>query len=139
MLFGHAASELSTFRREQLIPTLKPEIHALCSSDTVSLFGEDLTKQVRDAKEAHRVSNTVGTSTNNNRGFRRDHSWQSKRENQNRGSNSRQGYHYHYQNSDNPAIMNSLEVIFLLLLILLFEAIFRIAAVIFRPNAFRNP
>ena len=33
-LLGHAASEISLLRREQMKPALKPEFHALCSSET---------------------------------------------------------------------------------------------------------
>ena len=64
-ILGHAASESSYFRREQMKPALKPEFHALCSADlnvtsSKFLFGEDLAKQVRDAKETNLIGNTVG-------------------------------------------------------------------------------
>ena len=35
-LLGQAASELSVLRREQLKPSLKPKLHALCSLETMS-------------------------------------------------------------------------------------------------------
>ena len=52
-------------------PALKPEFHALCSSEMKAsakfLFGEDLAKQVRDVKETHRIGNTVGSSNSHSR------------------------------------------------------------------------
>jgi len=88
-LLGHAASEISLLRREQMKPALKPEFHALCSSETKAsakfLFGEDLAKQVRDVKETHRIGNTVGSSNSHSRGCRRD-SWSAKRETHNKSS-----------------------------------------------------
>lgn len=90
---GHAASEISLLRREQMKPALKPEYHALCSSETKAsakfLFGEDLAKQVRDVKEKHRIGNTVGSSKGHSRGYRRD-TWPTKRESHNKsGSHAR--------------------------------------------------
>jgi len=66
-LHGHAAHELSHLRREKLKPALKPAYHALCSSETITasskyLFGDDLAKQIRDAKEANRIGDAVGSS-----------------------------------------------------------------------------
>ena len=92
-LLGHAASEISLLRWEQMKPALKPEFHALCPSETKAsakfLFGEDLTKQVRDVKETHRIGNTVGSSNGHSRGYRHD-SWSAKRESHNKsGSHSR--------------------------------------------------
>lgn len=88
-LLGHASSELSISRREQLKPALKPECHALCSSDMISspkfLFEEDLAKKVRDVKETHHLGNTVGSSKGHSRRYRHD-SWSNKRESRNKGS-----------------------------------------------------
>ena len=115
-ILGHVASELSNFRREQMKPALKPEFHALCSADfhvisSKFLFGEDLAKQVRDAKETNRIGNTVGAYKTNNKGFRLD---QGKRDSQNRGSGCRPGFlgkgfrstsrkKHNYRKTDNPA------------------------------------
>lgn len=89
-LLGHAASEVSNLRREQMKPALKPEYHALCSSETKSsakfLFGEDLAKQVRDVKETHRIGNTVGSSKGHSRGGYRRDSWSTKKESHNKGA-----------------------------------------------------
>ena len=92
-LLGHVASEISLLRREQMKPALKPEYHALCSSETKAsakfLFGEDLAKQVRDVKETHRIGNTVGSFKGHNRGYRRD-AWSTKRGSHNKsGSNAK--------------------------------------------------
>ena len=97
-------------------PALKPEFHALCSADlnvtsSKFLFGEDLAKEVRDAKEANRIANTVGSCKTNNKGYRRD---QRKRDSHNRGSDSRPGFlgkgfrstsskKHNYQKKDSPA------------------------------------
>ena len=53
-LLGHAATELSVLRREQLKPSLKPEFRALCSSETMSSqklpIVKDLAKKIHDVK-----------------------------------------------------------------------------------------
>ena len=91
-LLGHAAGEISILRREQMKPALKPEYHALCSSETKSsakfLFGEDLAKQVRDVKETHRIGNTVGSSKSHSRGGYRRDSWSTKKESHYKGAGS---------------------------------------------------
>ena len=77
-LLGHAASELSVLRREQLKSSLKSEFHALCSSETMSSqkrpIVKDLAKKIRDVKETHRLGNKVGSSKGHSRRYRRD-SW----------------------------------------------------------------
>ena len=81
-LLGHVGHELSHFWREKLKPALKPEYHALCSSETniastKYLFGDDLAKQIRHANETNRIWKAVGSSKNS-RPFRRDPFWQHK-------------------------------------------------------------
>ena len=72
-LLGHAASEISILRPEQMKPALKPEYHALSYSETKSsakfVFGEDLAKQVHNVKETHRSGNMVGLSKGHRRGY----------------------------------------------------------------------
>ena len=80
-LLGHAAFELSNLRREKLKPSLKPEFRTLCSPEittlsTKYLFGDDLAKQICDAKETNRIGDTVGLSKHQNKASRRDSSWQ---------------------------------------------------------------
>ena len=92
-LLGYAASEISLLRQEQMKPALKPEFHALCYSETKAsakfLFGEDLTKQVRNVKETHHIGNMVGSSNGHSHGYRHD-SWFAKTESHNKsGSHSR--------------------------------------------------
>ena len=97
-LLGHAAFELSNLRREKLKPSLKPEYHALCSpemtrSSTKYLFGDDLAKQIRDAKETNRIGNTVSSSKHENKASRRDSSWKNRRSHAYRnGSGNRQSF-----------------------------------------------
>ena len=117
-LLGHVASEISLLRREQMKPALKPQYHALCSSETKAsakfLFGEDLAKQVRDVKETHRIGNMVGSFKGHNHGYRRD-AWSTKRESHNKsGSNAKPPFlgkgtrlnsrkKFPYQKSGSPA------------------------------------
>ena len=66
VLLGHAAGELSRLRREQSKPALKAEFHSLCSQANEStsrsdlLFGADLAKQVRDAKDTNKIGKDIG-------------------------------------------------------------------------------
>ena len=91
-LLVHAASERSILRREQMEPALKPEYHALCSSETKSseksLFGEDLAKQVHDVKETHHIGNTVCSSKGHRSGGYRRHSWSTRKESHYKGAGS---------------------------------------------------
>lgn len=85
-LLGHAAHELSHLRREKLKPALKPAYYALCSSETITastkyLFGDDLAKQIRDAKATNRIGNAVGSSNHDYRPIHRDSSWPNRRNN----------------------------------------------------------
>ena len=97
-LIGHAAHELSHLRREKLKPALKPAYHALCSSETLTastkyLFGDDLAKQIRDAKETNRIGNAVGSSKHDYRPMHRDPSWPNRRNNAYKsGSGNRQHF-----------------------------------------------
>ena len=66
VLLGHAVGELSRLRREQIKPALKAEFHSLCSQANEStsrsdpLFGADLAKQVRDAKDTNKIGKDIG-------------------------------------------------------------------------------
>lgn len=159
-LLGHAASEISLLRREQMKPALKPEFHALCSSETKAsakfLFGEDLAKQVRDVKETHRIGNTVGSSNGHSRGYRRD-SWSAKKGNPQQerlplktaffgeGHATEQSQENTLPEERQPCreeIMRSLEQIKLSLifpasLLFLFVVISKLVATIFGPDVFR--
>ena len=84
-LVGHVVSEISSIRREQLRPPLKQEFQTICSNNVSSssklLFGDDLAKQIRDAKETNRIGQTVGAYTKHDgsRNRRRQNSYQSGR------------------------------------------------------------
>ena len=69
-LMGHAVGALSRIRRDNIKPTLNPVYYSLCNraDDPVPhsplLFGDDLAKQVRDAKETSNISQSLGVSRN---------------------------------------------------------------------------
>ena len=88
-LLGHATSEISILQREQMKPALKPEYHALCSSETKSsvkfLFWEDLPKQVRDVKEIHHIGNRVSSSKGHSCGRYCHDSWSKKKQSHHKG------------------------------------------------------
>ena len=66
VLLGHAVRELSRLRREQIKLALKAEFHSLCfqanesTSRSDLLFGADLAKQVRDAKDTNKSGKDIG-------------------------------------------------------------------------------
>ena len=85
-LLGHAAHELSHLRQEKLKPALKPAYHALCSPETITastkyLFGDDLAKQIRDAKETKCIGNAVGSSKHDYRPIHQDSLWPNRHHN----------------------------------------------------------
>ena len=69
-LMGHAVGALSRIRRDNIKLTLNPVYYSLCNwaDDPVPhsplLFGDDLAKQVRDAKETSNISQSLGVSRN---------------------------------------------------------------------------
>jgi hypothetical protein len=69
-MLAHINSQLSQFKRDQIRPAIKSKYAAICSTevqeDSQYLFGDDLAKQLRDAKEASKISHSVThTSTRN--------------------------------------------------------------------------
>ena len=66
VLLGHTGGELSRLRGEQIKLALKAEFHLLCSPANESsshsdlLFGADLAKQVRDAKDTNKIGKDIG-------------------------------------------------------------------------------
>ena len=66
-LIGHAVSELSRLRREQIKPALKPEFYSLCSTTNESsyqsalLFGTNLANAIRDAKDTSNIGKKIGS------------------------------------------------------------------------------
>lgn len=98
-LVGHVASELSALRREHLKPSLRPEFHAICANNATTtsnlLFGDDLAKQIRDAKETNRLGKTVAGPPqhfDHNKGYRRHSSWSNKASEKHHKGGSRQSF-----------------------------------------------
>lgn len=63
-MLGHIHNQVSQVRRDNIKPVLKHEYKAICaSSDELSssqyLFGDDLAKKLRDAKDASKISHNV--------------------------------------------------------------------------------
>ena len=105
LMQGHAVGAFSCIRRDNIKPTLNPVYYSLCNRayDPVPhsplLFGDDVAKQVRDAKETSNISQSLGVSRNrqpwNNRStYRYD----------NRFANSRQprGNQFEYRSDNKP-------------------------------------
>ena len=58
-ILGHASHELAAIRLEQIRPALKQEFAARCSEEIPQcgeIFGEDLPKQLRDARETSKIN-----------------------------------------------------------------------------------
>lgn len=65
-LLAHANTELNNRRKELIKPDLHTDYKHLCSASTTvtaELFGDDLSKQVKDISEVNRVGREVTTST----------------------------------------------------------------------------
>ena len=81
-LVGHAVSELSALKCEQLKPSLRPEFHTKCANNATTtsnlLFGDDLGNNSRREGD-ERLSKTVAGPSNKqfdqNKGYRRNRSW----------------------------------------------------------------
>ena len=97
-LVGHVVSEISSIRREQLRPSLKHEFQTICSKSVPPssklLFGDDLAKQIRDAKETSRIGLTVGAYTKHDghRNRRRHNPYQGGRHDKSNKGSSRQSF-----------------------------------------------
>ena len=69
-MLGHLNAQISQFRRDQIRPVLKPEYSTICSADILPnsqyLFGDDLAKNLRDAKEFSKISLSLAHSSNKN-------------------------------------------------------------------------
>ena len=67
-LLAHAHSQLSQVRRDQIKPILKQEYSTICSAeiqpDSKWLFGSDLAKALKDAKEASTISSSLRNYSN---------------------------------------------------------------------------
>ena len=65
-LLGYVNTQLAQFRREQIKPALKQEYSTICSAEvpltSQFLFEDELAKQLRDARESSKISQSVGHS-----------------------------------------------------------------------------
>ena len=68
-MLGHVDTQLAQLRRDEIKPSLKAEYSAICSAEvpitSQYLFGDDLAKQLRDAKEASKISHSFASSSKN--------------------------------------------------------------------------
>ena len=66
-LLGHVNTQLAQFRRGQIKPAFKQEYSIICSAEvpltSQYLFGEELAKQLRDARKSSKISQSVGHSS----------------------------------------------------------------------------
>ena len=67
-LLAHAHSNLSLLRKDQIKPAIKQEYSAICTledqPDSKLLFGNDLAKNLKEAKEASHISSSMKGVTN---------------------------------------------------------------------------
>ena len=62
-MLGHVNTQLTQLRRDEIKPSLKAEYSAIVPTTSPYLFGDDLAKQLRDAKEASRISHSFASSS----------------------------------------------------------------------------
>jgi hypothetical protein len=61
-MLGHMSHMISQLRREQIRPALKQEYASICTADptnTPLLFGDDLVKQLKEAKETSSITQNL--------------------------------------------------------------------------------
>ena len=97
-LVGHMVSANSSIRREQPQPSSKHKFQTICSNSVPPssklLFGDDLAKQIHDAKETSRIGLTVGVYTKHDgpRNRRHHNPYQSGRHDKSNNGSSRQSF-----------------------------------------------
>ena len=68
-MLGHLNTQLAQLRRDEIKPLLKAEYSTICSAEvpisSQYLFGDDLAKQLRDAKEESKISHSFATTSKN--------------------------------------------------------------------------
>ena len=66
-MLGHVDTQLAQLRRDEIKPWMKTEYSVICSTEVLIssqyLFGDDLAKQLRDAKEASKISYFVASTS----------------------------------------------------------------------------
>lgn len=100
-LLGHIGHELACLRRYKIKSVLKPEYASICVDDGNSskyLFGDDLPKRLKDAKETSNVGLAVNTSQSRRNNYRPRGNYQAKsyegRSNWRQGHNSQNNSGY---------------------------------------------
>ena len=67
-MLGHLNTQLAQLRRDQIQPTLGPEYKSICAIEVPAnsqyLFGDDIAKQLKDVKEASKISRSVTNPPN---------------------------------------------------------------------------
>ena len=65
-MLGHLKMQLAQLRRDETNPSLKAEYPTICSAEvpisSQYLFGDELAKQLRAAKEASKISHSFATT-----------------------------------------------------------------------------
>ena len=68
-MLEHVCTQLAQLRRDDIKPSLKAEYSAICSAEvpitSQCLFGDDLAKQLRDAKETSKINHCFASSSKN--------------------------------------------------------------------------
>ena len=67
-MLGHLNTQLAQLRRDQIQPTLRPEYKSICAIEVLAnsqyVFGDDIAKQLKDVKEASKISCSVTNPPN---------------------------------------------------------------------------
>lgn len=108
-LLGHISHNLSQLRRDQIRPALKSDYASICSSssehnDSKYLFGDDLPKRLREAKESCRIGNTMSHNTrhHNRKPYARESYTNTQRPFTNRPQYRKQGKDFFWKGQSRP-------------------------------------
>ena len=85
-MLGHVSCELSKLRRGQIRPALRPEISSICTADIGNgplLFGSDLSKQLKEAKETNDIGQSLSSAPKKKYSTQRGKQYDNKRYNYN--------------------------------------------------------
>ncbi|CAB4018710.1 Hypothetical predicted protein, partial [Paramuricea clavata] len=105
-LLGHISYVLACLRRYKIKSVLKPEYASICVDDGTQrkyMFGDDLPKRLKDAKEASNVGLAVNTSNSRTNNYRGPKSYDQRNWRQTRGGHN---YHGGSSRSDFPSEEN---------------------------------
>ena len=85
-MLGHVSCELSKLRRGQIRPALRPENSSICTADIGNgplLFGSDLSKQLKEAKETNDIGQSLSSAPKKKYSAQRGKQYDNKRYNYN--------------------------------------------------------